>query len=161
VKVALWVSLTQSKISRYTADMKSHYPPYLSMLLANFFVCINMILTTYFFNGMTFDYDPFWGWFSIFSQEHFAGFMYMAIVLCFGMFVSFVLISKLFSDPIIPALAMTLDPVIATVLLEWSGIQNMPHAISFIGYFFVVPGLMLILVGQCLYQRSKSKSKEE
>jgi hypothetical protein len=149
-----------SKFSRYTSDMKSHYPPYLSMLLVNFFMCVNMAFSTYFFNGLTFDWHPRFGWFSIFSQEHFAGFMYMSIVLCFGMFVSFVLISKLFSDPILPALAMTLEPVVATILLEWSGIQNMPHAYSFIGYLFIIPGLLLILVGQCLYQRSKAKPNE-
>lgn len=97
--------------------MKSHYPPYLSMLLVNFFVSINMIFSTYFFNGLTFDADPRFGFFSLFSQEHFAGFLYMSIVLCFGMFVSFVLISKLFQDPILPALAMTLDPIIGTLLL--------------------------------------------
>lgn len=43
--------------------------------------------------------------------------MYMAIVLGFGMFVSSVLISKLFPDPILPALAMTLEPAVATILL--------------------------------------------
>ena len=84
----------------------------------------------------------------------------MSIALGFGMFVTSVLISKLFSDPILPALAMTLEPALATILLEWSGIQNMPHAYSFIGYMFVAPGLMLILVGQCLYQRSKAKVDE-
>jgi hypothetical protein len=120
-----------------------------------------MAISTYFFNGLTFDTDPRFGWFSIFSQVHFAGFMYMSIVLCFGMFISFVLISKLFSDPILPALAMTLDPIIATILLEWAGIQTMPKAYSFMGYLFIIPGLLLILVGQCLFQRSKVKEDEE
>jgi len=82
----------------------------------------------------------------------------MSIVLCFGMFVSFVLISKLFQDPILPALAMTLDPIIGTLLLELAGIQYMPKAYSFIGYLFIVPGLLLILIGQCLYQRSMNKN---
>ena len=137
--------------------MKSHYPPYLSMLLVHVFMTINMAFSTYFFNGLTFDTDSRYGYFSIFSNEHFAGFMYMSIVLGFGMFVSSVMISKLFPDPILPALAMTLDPVLATILLELSGIQTMPKAYSFIGYLFIVPGLLLILVGQCLYQRSKAK----
>lgn len=141
--------------------MKSHYPPYLSMLLVNLFMTINMAFSTYFFNGLTFDTDSQFGLFSIFSQAHFAGFMYMSIVLCFGMFVSFVLISKLFQDPILPALAMTLDPIIGTLLLEWFGVQTMPKAYSFIGYLFIVPGLLLILIGQCLYQRSKTQFNEE
>lgn len=85
----------------------------------------------------------------------------MSIVLCFGMFVSYVMISKLFQDPILPALAMTLDPIIGTMLLEWFGVQMMPRAYSFIGYLFIVPGLLLILVGQCLYQRSQNQNNEE
>lgn len=66
--VALGVSFTLSKISRYTADMKSHYPPYLSMFLVNIFLTINMFFTSYFFNGVTFDNDIRFGFFSIFTQ---------------------------------------------------------------------------------------------
>jgi len=154
----MFISFTMSRFSRYTSDLKSHYPPYLSMFLVNIFMMINMAFSTYFFNGLTFDTDPRFGFFSIFSQAHFAGFLYMSIVLCFGMFVSSILISKLFSDPILPALAMTLDPVLATILLEWAGIQTMPKAYTFIGYLFIVPGMLLILVGQCLYQRTKIKT---
>jgi hypothetical protein len=137
--------------------MKSHYPPYLSLMLVYFFLTINMALSTFFFNGLTFDIHPEYGIFSIFSHAHFAGFMYMGIVLCFGTFVSLVMIAKLFPDPILPALAMTLDPIIATLLLQWFGVQYMPEAYSFIGYSFIIPGLLLILIGQCLYQRSKAK----
>lgn len=101
------VSYCMSKFSVYTADLKNHYPPYLSMLLVNSMVCINMMFSSYFFNGATFDYDPFWGIYSILSQKHFAAFMYMAIILCMGLVISFVMISNLFPDPIIPSLAMT------------------------------------------------------
>lgn len=104
---ALGVSYGMSKFSVFTADLKNHYPPYLSMFLVNLMVCLNMMLSTYFFNGATFDMDPFWGILSIFSQQHFAAFMYMAIILCMGLVISFVMISNLFPDPIIPSLAMT------------------------------------------------------
>lgn len=95
-----------AKFSVYTSDLKNHYPPYLSMLIVNSLVCINMMFSTYFFNGLTFDYNPFWGFLSIFSQQHFAAFMYMAIILCMGLVISFVMISNLFPDTIIPSLAM-------------------------------------------------------
>lgn len=65
---ALAVSFVISKLSRYTSDMKSHYPPYLSMLLVNLFMTVNMAFSTYFFNGLTFDTNPRFGLFSIFSQ---------------------------------------------------------------------------------------------
>jgi hypothetical protein len=97
--------------------MKSHYPPNLSILLVNIFIFINMIFSTYFLNGLTFDYDIRFGLFSIFSQEHFASFLYMSILLNTGLFISYVMISKLFPDPIFPALAMTLDPMLATLLV--------------------------------------------
>jgi hypothetical protein len=96
-----------SKFSVYTEDMKKYYPPFLSMLLVNTMVWINMMFSTYFFNGASFDYDPFWGIFSIVSQQHFAAFMYMAIILCMGLVISFVMISNLFPNAIIPSLAMT------------------------------------------------------
>ena len=81
----------------------------------------------------------------------------MSIILCFGMFISFVLISKLFSDPIIPALAMTLDPILASFLVQIFGVQTMPNAFSFVGYLLIIPGLILILTGQCLYQQMRTK----
>lgn len=37
----------------------------------------------------------------------------------------------------------------------------MPYGYTFIGYFFIIPGMMLILVGQCLYQRTKAKQTNE
>lgn len=79
-----------------TADMKNYYPPFLSMFLVNTLVMINMAFSAYFFNGATWDYDEAFGVFGIFSQIHFAGFMYMAIILCMGMLISFLMISKLF-----------------------------------------------------------------
>lgn len=146
-----------AKFSLSTNDLKKHYPPYLSMLLVNSLVCLNMMLSTYFFNGATFDYDSFYGILSIFSQKHFAAFMYMAIILCMGLIISFVMISNLFPDPIIPSLAMTFDPAISTLLVYLAGVQNMPNSLSFIGYIFIIPGNCLILIGQRMFQLANTK----
>jgi hypothetical protein len=127
------------------------------MFLVNLFLSLNMSFSAYFFNGATFDFDSKFGVFSIFTQTHFASFMYMAIILCSGMFISFVLISKLFQDPIIPGLAMTLDPILATFLVHLFGVQMLPTSLTFVGYLLIVPGLFLILIGQCLFQRIKAK----
>ena len=81
----------------------------------------------------------------------------MSILLNTGLFISFVMISKLFPDPIFPAMAMTLDPILATFFVQVFGVQMMPNPMSFIGYLFVLPGLIVILLGQCLYQRKKQK----
>jgi hypothetical protein len=69
---------------------------------------VNLLLISYFFNGASFDLDPFWGIFSVINDSHFISFMYMAIVLAFGQLISVFLITKMFPDPIIPAIAMTL-----------------------------------------------------
>jgi hypothetical protein len=97
-----------SQFSKYTSDLRNYYPPFLLMLLVNVFNVINITLISFFFNGASFDFDPFWGIFSVFTDTHFISFMYMAIVLAFGQMVSVVLVTKMFPDPIIPALAMTL-----------------------------------------------------
>lgn len=65
-----------------------------------------MALITYFFNGGNFDFDAYWGFFSLFTEDHFTSFMYMAIILAFGQTISVFLMSRMFPDPIIPALAM-------------------------------------------------------
>ena len=150
-----------SKSSQYTSDLKNYYPPFLSMLLVNTFNCIHMGLSSFFFQGCSFDFNSFFGIWSLFTDQHFAGFMYMAIILSLGQIISLVMVTRMFPDPIVPALAMTLEPFIATLILDLSNIQRLPGSFTMIGYLFLVPGLCLILVGQCLFQRISSKQKEQ
>ncbi len=77
----------------------------------------------------------------------------MAVILSCGTYLSFTLITKLFSEPIIPALAMTLEPYFATFFLNLVAIQTMPGSFSIYGYIFLLCGLFLILIGQFLLQR--------
>jgi len=142
-----------SEFSKYTSDLRSYYPPFLSMMLVNIFNSFNMGLITFFFNGATFDLDPFWGIFSIFTDVHFISFMYMAIFLALGQLVSVLLITKMFPDPIIPALGMTLEPFIACFIVQLANVQNLPGDFSMIGFIFIFPGLLIVLMGQCFYQR--------
>lgn len=97
-----------SQLSKQTSDLKEYYPPYLSMFLSNIFTCIFVIFSAYYFNGATFDFNSKWGVFALFTYEHFTNFLYMSILLGMGVFISFVMVSKMFPDPIVPALAMTL-----------------------------------------------------
>jgi hypothetical protein len=96
-----------AKFSQITADIKPYYPPFMSMFMVNILNSFHIALATYYINGASFDLDTNFGVFGLFTH-HFSGFFYMSIILSFGMFLSMTLISKLFSDPIIPALAMTL-----------------------------------------------------
>ena len=150
-----------SRFSQYTSDLKNYYPPFLSMLIVNTFNAIHMAFSSFFFHGCNFDFDSFWGIWSIFSDQHFAGFMYMAIILFMGQMISILMITRMFPDPIVPALAMTLEPFIATLFLDLTGIQRLPDSFTLIGYLFLVPGLCLILVGQCLFQRINAKEEED
>jgi hypothetical protein len=141
--------------------MKEHYPPYLSMLLVNTMVGINMMFSTFFLNGATFDHNTFWGIFSIFSQQHFAAFMYMGIILCMGLVISFVMLSHLFPDAILPSLAMTFEPAISTLLVYLAGVQTMPTPLSWMGYILIIPGTFLILIGHWMYQLINKKAIPE
>lgn len=150
-----------SQFSKFTSDLRTYYPPFLSMLIVNIFVCIFMCFSSFFFHGCNFEFDSFWGIWSIFSELHFSGFMYMAIIISLGQLVSVFMITKMFPDPIIPALAMTLEPFIATLFLDLTNIQRIPGKFTSIGYLLMVPGLSLILIGQCLFQRISLKKQEE
>ena len=81
----------------------------------------------------------------------------MATVLSLGMYISFTMISKLFSDPILPALATTLEPFFATFFLNLVSVQSMPGSYSIFGYIFLICGLSMILIGQYLIQRKREK----
>jgi hypothetical protein len=146
-----------AEFSKYTSDLRSYYPPFLSMFIVNVFNVFNMALITYFFNGGSFSFEPFWGAYSIFSDgSHFTAFMYMAIILACGQMVSVFLVTRMFPDPIIPALAMSLDPFIASFVVQLTNIQTLPGDFSMIGYLFIFPGMLIILMGQCFFQRQKS-----
>ena len=150
-----------SQFSKFTSDLGRYYPPFLSMFIVNIINCINMAFVCYFIHGCDWSFDSFWGIWSLLSNQHFAGFMFMAIFLSLGQIVSLVVITRMFPDPIIPALVMTLEPFIATLIVDIAGIQRLPGNFTIIGYVFYVPGLCLILVGQCLYLRISAKQQED
>lgn len=156
---AFITSFFMAEFSKYTADLRSYYPPFLSLTLVHSFNFFNMGFVTFFCNGGTFDFDPFWGFFSIFTDSHFVSFLYMAIALAFGQMVSMFMITRMFPDPIIPALAMTLEPFIACFLVHLASVQNLPPEISMIGFIFILPGLIAILLGQCFFQKEKANAE--
>ena len=82
----------------------------------------------------------------------------MSIVLGLGVFISLVMVSKLFPDPIVPALAMTLEPIISTVLFYFVGVQTLPGPFACLGYILIIPGIIVILIGNCLFTRSNDHS---
>jgi hypothetical protein len=125
------------------------------MFIVNILVSFHVGLSAYFFNGATLDLNTNFGVWAIFTSSHFTGFLYMAVILTVGMLISFTMISKLFTDPIIPALAMTLEPFIATFFLNLVSVQSMPGSFSIFGYIFLICGLFLILIGQYMLQKKK------
>lgn len=159
-QVAILTSLMMAQFSKFTSDLRSYYPPYLSMFLVNVFNVFNITLMAYFLNGSDFDFEPFWGLYSIFTDGHFASFMYMAIVLALGQMVTVFLVARMFPDPIVPALALTLEPFMASFIVQLASIQNLPGDFSMMGYLFIFPGMLIILMGQCFFQRQKSYTEE-
>lgn len=145
-----------SQFSKFTSDLRSYYPPFLSMFLINSFNSFHFCLIVFFLNGGSFSFEEFWGIFSIFTDSHFVSFMYMAIVLAFGQMISVFLVTRMFPDPIIPALALTLEPFIGSFIVQLGNIQNLPGDFSMIGYLLIFPGILTILMGQCFFQRQKS-----
>ncbi len=125
------------------------------MFMVNISVSFHVVLSAYFINGATFDRDSNFGVFGLFTGDHFAGFLYMAVILSIGTYLSYTVISRLFANPVIPALVMTLEPFFATFFLNLVGVQSMPGSFTIFGYIFVICGLFLILIGQFLLQREK------
>lgn len=153
MKAALSGAYILSIFSQKAADLKTYYPPFLSILMVNIFVAIQVGLSAYLINGATFDRDTNFGVLGIFTDANFGSFFYIAVILSFGTLVSFLLISKIFANPIIPALAMTLEPFFATFFLNLVGVQKMPGSFTIYGYIFLICGLFLILIGQFVLQR--------
>lgn len=147
-----------SQLSKFTSDIKEYYPPYLLLFLSNLFTCIFMVFSGYFFNGATFDFNSQWGVFALFSDAHFTNFLYMSIVLTMGTFISFVMVAKIFTDPVVPAIAMTLEPIFSTVLFHFAGVQTIPGSFACFGYLLITPGIITILIGNCLQTRTKSQN---
>ena len=157
--MAFSASFFTSQFSKYTSDLGKYYPPFLSMFIVYNLNWINMSFSSYFINGCEWTFDSFWGFFSIFSNKHFTGFLFMGILLSLGQMVSLVMVTRMFPDPIIPALATTLEPFIASYILSMTGIQALPGTSTLMGYTLFIPGMSLILVGQCLFSRVMAREK--
>lgn len=119
-------------------------------MLNNFFTCIFMIFSAYFFNGATFNDDTEWGVFGLFTAKHFSNFLYLSILLGMSAFITLTLVSRLFPDPLIIAIAMTMEPIISTFLWHIVGVQTLPGPFTWIGYLLIIPGIIVILTGNCI-----------
>ena len=76
-------------------------------MITSLFTTINLILAAFFFNGATFNFDETWGVLSLFLNEKQDSLIYMGFILIFGLILSYTVISKIYPNPLIPALAMS------------------------------------------------------
>ena len=68
---------------------------------------------------------------------------------------------KLFPNPIIPSLAMAFEPLICTCFLDLVGCQKITGVMSFLGFVVLIPGKMLILIGQWAFKKQTIKDERE
>ncbi len=116
-----------------------------------------MVFSAYFFNGATFDFNSQWGVFALLTTAHFTNFLYMSLVLTMGTFIAFVMVIKIFNDPIVPAIAMALEPILSTPLFHLAGVQTIPGPYACFGYMLITPSMIAIISGNCLDTRNKAK----
>lgn len=76
-----------------------------------------MLMVSYFIGGTELDFNTRYGWFGLFENGKFIGFFYMSTMLSLGVFISSILISKLF-EPIIPASTALFEPIIIGLLCQ-------------------------------------------
>ncbi len=117
-----------------------------------------MVFSAYFFNGATFDFNSQWGVFALLTTAHFTNFLYMSLVLTMGTFIAFVMVVKIFNDPVVPAIAMTLEPILSTPLFHLAGVQTIPGPYACFGYMLITPSMIAIISGNCLETRNKAKA---
>ena len=60
-------------------------------------------------------------------------------MLSLGVFISSILVSKLF-EPIIPASTALFEPIIIGLLCQVANVQYFPSSIAVYGYVFLIPG---------------------
>jgi uncharacterized protein YacL len=80
---------------------------------------MKLLIAAYFFNGATFNWEPEWGIFYFMEEQHFADFVYQGLMLLLGLVLSFLVTSKLFHNPMIPACVMTFEPMVSTMFISF------------------------------------------
>ena len=80
-----------------------------------------MMLVAYFLNGASFDSEPVWGFFSLFSDYQAALFFYTLTILTVGMVVTYSLISKMFVSETFPSIVLFLEPIVTIFMLKILG----------------------------------------
>ncbi|KRX06183.1 hypothetical protein PPERSA_06065 [Pseudocohnilembus persalinus] len=158
---ALSISYIQTKLAKNNAEVNQIYPPHLKVFLNFFFIFINMGLSSYFFSGCDYKYDDdFWGWTGLFSSHQFSGFFFMSIIIGSGSFILSIYVVKVF-QPIEIQIAMSFEPIFSTLLVLAAGVQILPGSLGVFGQFFLIPGLLLINLGQHLKLQEKQKQIED
>lgn len=127
------------------------------MFLLDMANALNLLFIAYFFNGITFDFDNNFGFFSIFIDYEFAIFMYGGIVLCLGLIISFILVARLFPNFVAPSIAYFFEPGLSALFLNVTNVQALPRSLSLLGYTIMTPGMILISVGHWLFLRDQKR----
>lgn len=96
-----------------------------------------------------------WGFFSVVTDYEFVMFLYGCLVICLGLVISSMLVSRMFPNHVIPSIAYFFEPGISTVLIDFTKVQVLPQWYSLLGYAIMTPGMVLIAVGQWLIIRRK------
>ncbi|CAD8092366.1 unnamed protein product [Paramecium primaurelia] len=153
-------SIILAELSKANQDLRSVFPPFLANFCVAFFVCLNMCMVSFFMDGTSINFDSRWGWFGLFQNGKFMGFFYMSTMLSIGVFISSILISKLF-EPIVPATAALFEPVITAILCDIATVQYYPSAIACFGYVFLLPGQFIIIVGQHILKKQQEQEQKQ
>lgn len=80
-----------------------------------------MCFSAYFFHGIDFSTQTFWGWFGLFTNKQFSGFFYMSIILAFGNFLSAMILTKVY-EPVVTAISATFEPFLGVFMFPFTGV---------------------------------------
>ncbi|CAD8114942.1 unnamed protein product [Paramecium sonneborni] len=149
-----------ARCSEFNKRVRSSFPLYLSNYFIAIFVSFNIFIVAYFVDGISLDNNPNFGFFGLFTNQKFIEFFYTSLIIIIGIYICSVMTIKLF-DPLILSIFNLLEPLISSIFCKFSGVQYYPDLLSYLGYFWLQFGQLLIILGQDWHKKQQDMNAKQ
>jgi hypothetical protein len=120
-------------------------PRFTYLFIYNVFLSFNLINFGYFFGGSEFSSDPKFGVFGLYTYTNFVSVFYVSIMLGLTMILTNIFVRQIFSELIINV-SSRFEIIYSSIFYHILRVEQIPSGMTCIGYCFLVPGLIFILV---------------
>jgi len=127
-------------------ELKTEYPFFLGILMISVLGFTMISILSIILEGTSISFDSNTGIFGLFTGEWFGVYILTIIFTGFGTYIGYVVSFKYF-EPLLLSIIQNTEPIFAALLVAVLGWQSMPSFLTSFAFILIIPGLILVTLG--------------